>query len=207
MVSDSRGITFNSALSLLGFPPLPTSTFTVNNSPVAASGPAPPPPPDPRRLAQQAIASMQLRAIDIGIVPEPGADRLGLIGLPTWMWVNQPDAHTWGPITRSVSAGGVTATVTARVDRIMWNMGDGTTVTCTTPGTPYEDHYGNTDSPDCGHRYTRTSVGQPSNAYTVTATSYWDIEWSGAGQGGNVEMDLSRSVPIRIGEMQVLVTN
>jgi hypothetical protein len=104
---------------------------------------------------------MRLRAIDIGIVPEPGADRMGLIGLPTWMWVNQPDAHTWGPITRSVSAGGVTATVTARVDRVVWDMGDGATVTCATPGTPYEDHYGNTDSPDCGHRYTRTSVGEP----------------------------------------------
>jgi hypothetical protein len=49
-------------------------------------------------------------------------------------------------------------------------------------------------------------VGEPGDAYTVTATSYWGIEWSGAGQAGSVEMDLSRSVPIRIGEMQVLVT-
>jgi len=59
--------------------------------------------------------------------------------------------------------------------------------------------YGDTDSPDCGHRYELTSVDPPDDAYQVTATSCWDIRWSGADQGGTVSLDLSRSVPVRIG--------
>jgi hypothetical protein len=51
-------------------------------------------------------------------------------------------------------------------------------------------------------------VDQPQNAdtVTVTATSYWEIEWSGAGQTDTIPMDLTRSTQNRIGEMQVLVT-
>jgi hypothetical protein len=168
------------------------------------AGPAAP--PDPGALAQQIVESMRFRAIDIGIVPEPGPSSVGLIGMPAWMWVKQPSASTWGPISESASAGGITVGVTAKVDRVEWDMGDGTVVTCTTPGTPYADHYGKSASPDCGHHYTQTSVDQPENAYTVSATSFWEIEWSGAGQTGTIPMDLTRSTQIRIGEMQVLVT-
>ena len=45
-------------------------------------GPAAPP-DHPRVLALLAIATMQLRAIEIGIVPEPQAGSVGIIGLPT----------------------------------------------------------------------------------------------------------------------------
>ncbi len=58
-------------------------------------------PPDPRVLAQQAIALMGLRAINIGIVPEPRAGSVGIIGMPTWMWAQNPSQSTWGPITKS----------------------------------------------------------------------------------------------------------
>ena len=78
-----------------------------------ATAPGSPPPPNPRVLAQQAIRVMDLRAVRIGIVPEPRPDRIGVIGLPTWMWVTDPDQHTWGPITRTASAGGYTVTATA----------------------------------------------------------------------------------------------
>lgn len=169
------------------------------------AGPAAP--PDPGALAQQVVESMQLHAIGIGIVPEPGTSSVGLIGMPTWMWVAQPSATTWGPISRSASAGGVTVAVTAKVDRVEWDMGDGQVVTCTTPGTPYADHYGKSNSPDCGHRYTRTSVGESGDAYTVSATSYWVIDWTGGGQTGTINMDFTDSTQIRVGEMQVLVTN
>ena len=45
------------------------------------------PPPDPRMLALRAVAAMDLHAIRIGIVPEDRPGRVGVIGLPTWMWV------------------------------------------------------------------------------------------------------------------------
>ena len=160
------------------------------------AGPAAP--PNPRALAQRAIAQMALRAVTIGIVPEPGAGRVGLIGMPTWMWAEAPGPNTMGPITRSASAGGWTVTATAKVDKVVWDMGDGSSVTCTGPGTPYADSYGKQDSPTCGHTYTRQG------RYSVTATSYWTVSWSGIGQSGTIPLQFSRSATITMGESQVL---
>lgn len=167
---------------------------------------AAPPPPDPRVVAKTAIARMQLRAIDVGIAPTSGTHRMGLIGMPTWMWVDNPTANTWGRISRRVTVGGITATVTAKVNRVVWNMGDGHSVVCDGLGHAYRPWMGKRDSPDCGYHYTRTSDREPHNEFKVTATSHWNITWEGSGQGGTMAINLSRSVPIRIGEMQVLVT-
>ncbi len=149
-------------------------------------------------LALAAVDSMNLRAIQIGIVPEQGPDRVGLVGLPTWMWVDDSAGSTWGPITRTASSGPWSVAATAEVDRIEWDMGDGTIVTCTTPGTPYEDRFQEMDSPDCGHRYAEQG------RYAVSATSYWVIAWAGIGQSGSIEMDLVQDGQIVMGEAQVL---
>ncbi|WP_162602558.1 hypothetical protein [Nocardioides daejeonensis] len=162
--------------------------------------------PSPREVAQLAIDDMQLRAIDVGITPSPGADRIGLVGMPVWMWAANPDSHTFGPITATASAGGITITATAKVQKVTWRMGDGTTVECRSAGTPYKASYGKKPSPDCGHVYTSSSAGKPGGTYTVTATSSWVITWEGAGQSGTILLDgLERSVEITVGEAQVLV--
>ena len=169
------------------------------------AGPAAP--PDPAVLAQQAIDAMQLRAIEIGIVPETTPGSMGLIGLPTWMWVDQPTENTYGPISRTVAAGGVSVTATAEVGSIVWSMGDGHSVTCTTTGTPYADSYGRQSSPDCGYTYTRTSAGQPGGAYTVAATSSWTVTWAGGGQTGTIDdISFTQEAQVRIGELQVIQT-
>lgn len=160
---------------------------------------------DPAVLAQRVIASMDLDPIRIGIVPESGPNRVGLVGLPVWMWVDRPTDDTFGPITASASEGSVSVSATARVSSIVWNMGDGTTVRCTGEGTPYADYYGKQDSPTCGHRYEKMSTDQPDGAYQVTAASHWIVDWTGGGQSGTIEFDLTTDVlPIRIGEAQVL---
>ena len=160
------------------------------------AGPASP--PDPRVLAQQAIALMRLRAINIGIVPEPRAGSVGIIGMPTWMWAQNPSLSTWGPVTRSASAGALTVTATARVDRVVWAMGDGSTVACAGSGTAYQDSFGKTSSPTCGYLYTRQGT------YTVRATSYWTVQWAGVGQSGTIPMDFTQTTNITMGEAQVL---
>ena len=154
-----------------------------------------------------AIESMSLEAIDIGITPEPGVRSVGLVGMPVWMWAQNPDDHTYGPATASASAGGITVTATARVHQITWDMGDGTEIVCRTPGAPYEPSFGKRQSPDCGHVYQESSANdQAGGTYTVTATSDWVITWSGAGQTGTIRLNgLSRSVEISVGEAQVLV--
>ena len=156
------------------------------------------PPPDPRVLAQQAVDSMNLKAINIGIVPEDRPGSIGIIGLPSWMWVEAPAENTMGPITRSASARGYTVTAVAKVTKIVWNMGDGRTVTCTGPGTPYADSYGKQSSPTCGHTYTRQG------RYTVSATSYWTVEWAGIGQTGTIPIDFTTTTNITMGESQVI---
>lgn len=162
--------------------------------------------PNPREVAQFAIDDMALRAIDVGITPQPGANRIGLVGMPVWMWAANPDRHTYGPITATASAGGITITATANVQKVTWQMGDGTTVECRSPGTPYRASYEKKPSPDCGHVYKKSSAGEPGGTYTVTATSSWVIAWEGAGQTGTIRLDgLQRSVEITVGEAQVLV--
>ncbi|MCP2282800.1 hypothetical protein APR04_001703 [Promicromonospora umidemergens] len=155
-------------------------------------------------MAQIAVERMGLRAIEIGMSPSPNG--AGVVGQPTWLWVQDPGERTTGPITRTASAGSVTVTATARLERIVWDMGDGAQVVCTGTGTPYTADRGRSASPDCGHTYTRESGYEPGQRYTVTATSEWVVEWRGAGQTGSLDLDgLARNVQVSVGEAQVLV--
>jgi hypothetical protein len=72
------------------------------------------------------------------------------------------------------------------------------TVTCTGPGVPYADSYGKQSSPECGHTYTRQG------RYTVSATSYWTVNWSGIGQTGTIPIDFTTTTNITMGESQVI---
>ncbi|WP_395100695.1 ATP/GTP-binding protein [Streptomyces noursei] len=156
---------------------------------------------DPVTVAQDAINKMKLTGPDIGIVPKPG--KQGLVGLPVWMWTAKtPEAY--GPNTTSATAGAVTVTATAKVSKIVWDMGDGHTITCTTAGTPYESSYGNRQSPDCGYLYRHSSKDEPGQKYTVTATSTWVIDWNGAGQSGQLTQTRQSQTQITIGQLKVL---
>jgi hypothetical protein len=162
--------------------------------------------PTPRVVAEQAVESMGLKAIRIGITPEPGEDSVGIVGMPVWMWAKEPDGETVGPATATASAGGITVTATAKLHKVTWAMGDGTTVVCRTAGTPYQAEFGMHASPDCGHTYVTSSAGQDDDRFTVTATSDWIVSWSGAGQTGTIRLNgLTRTARITIGEAQVLV--
>lgn len=156
--------------------------------------------PDPRVLAQTAIASMNLRPISIGVVPEDRPGSVGLVGLPVWMWAANPDDRSWGPITRTASAGGSSVTATAKVQKVRWLMGDGGVVVCTGPGTVYEDRFGKSMSPTCGYKYTKQGV------YTVRAETSWSVSWSGMGQSGTIPLTLSGSTMLTIGELQILTS-
>ncbi len=168
-------------------------------------------PPDaglsPEAAARAVVARMDLRAAEIGIVPEDKPGSIGAVGAPVYMWTT-PGPTTFGPQVLTASAGGVTITATAKVDRIVWTMGDGTTVTCRSPGTPYQDRFGFADSPDCGHRYTKTSARKPNDAYPITATSYWVVDWTGpGGSSGQITLDLFSRTSIVVGELQALITS
>src|SRR3954464_6892383 len=157
---------------------------------------------DPAQLAREIPARIQLARVGIGITPEPG--RTGVLGLPTYLWVNNAGPHTLGPISDSATEGGVTVTLTARVSNVVWNLGDGTTLTCTGAGTPYRDEFGARPSPTCGHTYKHPSTELPGGVYRVTATAVWDVTWTGGGQSGQIPFEVGSSTTIRIGEVQAL---
>lgn len=154
---------------------------------------------DPVTLAEEAIDSMNLRAVDIGITPPEGAGSYTLLGIPTWMWVEDPTPRTWGPIRRSASAGAVTVSADAKVRRVVWDMGDGTVVSCG-KGTPYTAAYDDGLSPTCGHTY------QSPGTYQVTATSSWEVDWAGAGQSGTITFTLSRDATVWVREAHGLIS-
>ncbi len=156
---------------------------------------------DPAELAQQAVDEMVLRGPDIGITPRPGGK--GVVGMPVYMWT-QKGPETYGPNVASASTGGITVTATAKVSKIVWTMGDGNSVTCTTAGTPYRAEFGKTPSPDCGYRYTQPSSSQPSGKYHVTARSTWTVDWTGGGQTGQLTEVRNSAVDITVAEVQVL---
>ncbi|MFF1560962.1 ATP/GTP-binding protein [Streptomyces sp. NPDC058279] len=163
----------------------------------------PAPAVDPAVLAQRAVDSMLLQG---PAIVSPRADGTYTVGVPVWMWVGQSQT-TWGPNSASATAGGITVTATAKVSRVVWNMGDGSSVTCTGPGTAYTASRGMASSPDCGHLYKATSAGIPGAKYQGTATSTWSIDWAvtgGGGQTGQLTEVRQSAFTVAVGELQVV---
>lgn len=167
---------------------------------------------DPEQVAQEILDGMAFEPLEVGLAPRPlehDADSIGLVGAPVWMWVTNAGPTTWGPIEESATVDGVTVTVTAEVENVTWDMGDGTTVTCEEPGDPYVPSLGVRPSPNCGHAYTQTSADQPRTAYTVTATASWTATWTAStGAEGTLEPpNPATTASVRIGERQVIETS
>lgn len=171
---------------------------------VVPTGQEPAPEVDPQELAQRAVDSMTLLGPDIA---SPKAAGKYTVGVPMWMWVNQ-SATTYGPNTASASAGGITVTATAKVSKIVWAMGDGASVACTGPGTPYQASEGMAQSPTCGHMYSTTSADAENGKYPVSATSTWSIDWEvtagGGGQAGQMTEVRQSRMQVAVGELQVV---
>jgi hypothetical protein len=154
---------------------------TTTACPLPAGGAAPAAaggaPPAPGVLAALAVRRLVLPDPVIGSSPGPGV--LQLTRLPTWLWISPA---VWVPQAKTAAVPGEVVTATATPVAVAWRMGDGTTVTCHGPGTPYSSRFSpSAASPDCGHTYTRSSAGQPGGAYRVTATITWDITWAALG--------------------------
>lgn len=162
------------------------------------------PPPDPEVLARRALASINLQPPGIRMMPTPTSqdpDAMAILGFPVWLWADAASVQT-----RSASASerGFTVTITASLDRIVWNLGDGgAVVTCSGPGVPFTGEtlsFGM--SPPCG----RQSGYERQGDYTLTATAHWVVRWSGIGQSGVIPLELVSTERVRAGEFQVLNT-
>lgn len=159
-----------------------------------------PPVVSPAVLARQARARLDLPRVVIRMNP-PGDQ---LVNLPAWLAL---DPASWRSQSATASVPGVSVTATARPVRASWSMGDGVTVTCTGPGTPWTSGTSPAKaSPDCGHVYRRSSASAPGGRYTVTVTVTWEVTWAGAGQSGTVPgLTTSGQVQTWVQESQAVV--
>ncbi len=175
-----------------------TGDVTVGVPPLRDVWLAAPPPQlvDPELVAFRALELMALHRAGIGTTPAAG--RTGVVGLPTYLWVTDPGPSVTGPQTRTASAGAVSVTGTATVVKMEWSLGNGRTIVCSGPGTPYRDSFGSRPSPTCGHTYTRPG------AYAVSLTTHWRFEWAGAGQSGSYEFTFTTPTAFRMQEVQAL---
>ncbi len=174
---------------------------------VAGTGPLPaapapvPLPPPAAVLAREAADQLLLPAPDVEVSPQ--ADHDQVVDFPTWLWLG---AGSFAARSRTVTVPGESVTATAVPVSVSWTMGDGSTVTCAGPGTPYTPATPPLSrSPDCGHTYLRPSIGQPGDRYPVTVTARWQISWAGAGRAG-VLPDLLRTATtsFRVAEVQTV---
>ncbi|MFM9446959.1 hypothetical protein [Streptomyces acidiscabies] len=133
-------------------------------------------------VVQQAVQRLELPSPVIRTSPDENF--VQVVHVPTWMWVEK---SSWGPVSETVKVPGVQVTATARPRVAVWSMGDGATVTCTGPGTPYTaGQRPERASPDCGHTYRRSSLAEAGGKFTVSVRVAWDVEWRGGGQSGVV---------------------
>jgi hypothetical protein len=160
--------------------------------------------PPPGVLAQLAVSYLRLAGPVIQSSPKPAA--LQLTGLPVWLWI-APAA--WQPQSATAQVPGESVTATATPVSAAWSMGDGKTVTCNGPGTPYGGGNPAAASPTCGHTYERSSAGQPSGAYRVTVTITWDVTWTATGGAGGVLAPLhtAGAAQFQVAESQALNTS
>jgi hypothetical protein len=153
---------------------------------------------DPAAVAQQAVKQLALGTPSIEMAPPDGSPQL--VSVATWLWLD-PDA--WQTLTATANAGTVTATATATPSKVIWNMGDGDSVTCDGPGTPYSASDPNATT-DCS--YTWPQAG----SYTVTATVYWSVTWTAVGAAGGGDLGLqagpAAEVPVTVTESQAINT-
>lgn len=159
----------------------------------------------PTTVAQQAAKTLHLASPTIEMAPPENAEQI--VGVEAWLWVNPA---TWQPETVSATVDGVTASATATPEEVVWDMGDGHTVTCQGPGTPYDASNPNA-TPSCSYTWTTPSASQPSGTYRVTATIEFAVAWNAAGAvgGGNLGVvpGATAQAEVTVGESEAINTN
>ncbi len=142
------------------------------------------PPPDPATVGAQAASGLQLPTPSMSFSPAATA----YVNLAEWLWIDPSIWHSFTTSAQACTAGGcTTASATATPSYVTWSTGDGSTVTCSGPGTAYNEAIpADAQSTSCSHTYTITSAGQPTPdgnpndaAFPVTATVTWTVVWSG----------------------------
>ena len=164
---------------------------------------------DPATVGALAASEIGLPTPTIRLSPEPFAET----NLATWMWI---DPGVWHSYTATASIDGVSASAVAVPVSVRWSMGDGDTIVCAGPGTPYRQAIPAAEqTTSCSHIYRSSSAGQRSPdgnpndaAFPVTATITWAVSWSSSvGSGGSLpSLQTQASTRLRVEQVQSVDT-
>jgi hypothetical protein len=148
----------------------------------------------PKDLADEAYAQLSPPTLTIGTAP---IGREGLVGLPEWFWI---DAGAYQMLSKTVTLGGLSATVTAKPGPLVINPGNGqATFTCPGPGTPYNPRESASgQQSQCTYLYTQPSAGQPNNEFTASISVTWTASWTGTGGAGGTLAPITRTAAIEL---------
>ena len=162
----------------------------------AASG------PDLQAIVRQAMARLPIPAPDTQVGPDPSLNQWGImaVGWPYWFWSDAPDK-----VATTVTQDGITITITAARAWTDYDFGNGDTMRCTSH-TPWAKVDGKRPSPDCGYTYTQMNP-IPNVGYTLTATSRWNVTWSGLGQTGTLVVTRSEKRHMPVAEVHSLIVS
>jgi hypothetical protein len=110
-------------------------------------------------------------------------------------------------VSKTVTARGVSATVTAGPTALVFDPGDGgAPVSCTGPGRPWREPDGaSPPSTGCGYQYRHVT---PAGPVTATVSIYWQVTWRGNnGESGTLPVLVTqRSAQLNVLQVQVVNT-
>ena len=185
--------------------PAPMNTQATFAAAQPAAGAAPGAPVvtvTPQAAAHMAMAKLTLTPPTPGIGPPPKINewKMAAVGYPLWLW-GEGDLDP-GPVSDAVA--GLSVRLDPQLNKIVFSMGDGESVTCRNAGTAWTRAVEpGAESPTCGYRYQKPSL--PKGNYTVTAHTHWAVNWSINGVTGSIPMVQEAATELPVGELQALV--
>jgi len=189
-------------------------TLTIYNGALSWI-PSTPPTQDELAVTPNALA---LKAADSLSLPPPVIDLnpslFSVVNLSTWLWI---DPQNWHSFRATATAGGVSATAVAAPQSVSWSMGDGNTVVCDGPGTPFLPTISSDlQKTNCSYTYRASSAGQRSSdgesndgAFRVSATITWVVNWSATGAAGGgalTPLHTTSTVSVRVEQIESVGT-
>ena len=179
--------------------------FMLNPGAPAGAAPAGVPVVTPEQLAREARDLLVLTHPTVHRSPMETnnyqGDPFTWANLWTYFWTDPAD---YRPITHTVTAGPISATVVATPVGLLFDPGDGgDAVRCPGPGQPWTDSDGN-DAPaaGCGYQYRHVTDGPITSRLGIL----WRVTWTGTGGTGGTlpTMETITAVPLRVLQVQVV---
>ena len=158
---------------------------------------------DPYQLALDALASVSIAPPEIRT--SPSEDGSLYVQVPTWLWLQQ---SWWQPYEATANAGRVSSTVRASPVATSWTLGDGSSVSCRGPGTPWRPGLPE-DGSTCTQTYRSSSATSPGGRFHIEATVTIEVSWTTnvPGGGGTLPaMTRTSTVDVEVGEIQAIGT-